>query len=111
MLIMLAEAILLSLAGGALGWFGGHALNAALSPIVENQTGVPVHFWDLAPPEQIFSLLQPALGNSEFAAEIVKFQISPELLLIPGLILLAVLVGVYPAISAYRTDVAKSLGK
>ncbi|MEQ1906037.1 MAG: ABC transporter permease [Pirellulaceae bacterium] len=111
MLIMLAEAILLSLAGGALGWFGGHTLNAALSPIVENQTGVPVRFWDLAPPEQIFSLLQPALGNSEFAAEIVKFQMSPELLLIPGLILLAVLVGVYPAISAYRTDVAKSLGK
>ncbi len=111
MLIMLAEAILLSLAGGALGWFGGHGLNAALSPIVENQTGVPVRFWDLAPPEQIFSLLQPALGNSELAAKIVKFQMSPELLLIPGLILLAVLVGVYPAISAYRTDVAKSLGK
>ena len=40
-----------------------------------------------------------------------KFSLSPEFLLIPGLIVLAVMVGIYPAISAYRTDVANSLGK
>jgi putative ABC transport system permease protein len=32
-------------------------------------------------------------------------------MLIPGLIVLAMVVGIYPAISAYQTDVAKSLGK
>jgi hypothetical protein len=34
---------------------------------------------------------------------------SPEALLIPALIVLAVVVGFLPALSAYRTDVAKSL--
>ncbi|MDP7017280.1 MAG: ABC transporter permease [Pirellulaceae bacterium] len=38
-------------------------------------------------------------------------KISAELLLVPGLMLLAVVVGFFPAISAYRTDVAESLGK
>ncbi len=111
MLIMLTEAIMLALAGGLIGWLGGRALNVALSPIVERQTGVPVRFWDFAPAEPVFAVLSPLLGNSDFASRLVKFQMSPELLLIPGLIILAVLVGVYPAISAYRTDVAKSLGK
>jgi putative ABC transport system permease protein len=32
-----------------------------------------------------------------------------ELVIIPGLILLATLVGYLPAMAAYRTDVAKSL--
>ena len=39
------------------------------------------------------------------------FNISTELLLIPALIVLAVIVGLLPAVAAYRTDVAKSLGK
>ena len=34
-----------------------------------------------------------------------------ELLLVPGLIVLAVLVGLWPGLSAYKTDVAQSLGK
>jgi putative ABC transport system permease protein len=33
-----------------------------------------------------------------------------ELMLIPALILLAIICGFFPALSAYRTDVAKSLG-
>jgi putative ABC transport system permease protein len=36
--------------------------------------------------------------------------VSLEIVLIPGLVVLAVLVGLLPAASAYRTDVAKSLG-
>jgi hypothetical protein len=35
--------------------------------------------------------------------------IRPELVLVPGLVLLAVIVGFLPAVTAYRTDVAKSL--
>ena len=43
------------------------------------------------------------------AAERISLPL--ESLLIPALVLLAILVGIWPAISAYRTDVAKSLGK
>jgi putative ABC transport system permease protein len=32
-----------------------------------------------------------------------------ELVLIPGLILLGILAGIIPALSAYRTDVSKNL--
>jgi putative ABC transport system permease protein len=41
---------------------------------------------------------------------VLNLGISAELLLIPGLIVLAVIVGLLPAIAAYRTDVAKALG-
>jgi putative ABC transport system permease protein len=34
-----------------------------------------------------------------------------EAILVPALIALAILVGLWPGVSAYRTDVAKSLGK
>jgi putative ABC transport system permease protein len=40
-----------------------------------------------------------------------RITVPLESLLIPALVLLAILVGLWPAISAYRTDVAKSLGK
>jgi putative ABC transport system permease protein len=39
------------------------------------------------------------------------WEVSSELLLIPALLLLAVAVGLLPALTAYRTDVAASLGK
>ena len=107
MMIMLSEAILLALAGGLLGWFSGHVLNAGLSPWVESQTGVPISFFDFAPgiPLGYFP------GAASLPADWLNLAISPELMLIPALMLLAVLVGIYPAISAYRTDVSQSLGK
>lgn len=108
MRIMLLEAILLALSGGVLGWLGGHVLNVALSPYVESQTGVALGFWQFAPEVPIFAAL---FSNSNLPPSILQFSMSPELLLIPGLILLAVIVGIYPAISAYRADIAKSLGK
>ena len=109
MSIMLIEAVLLACLGGVAGWIAGHALNASLSPIIEARTGVPVGFFDFAPGIPLGSYL----GNlSSFLPEtLIKLSLSPEFLLIPGLIILAVVVGIYPAISAYRTDVANSLGK
>ncbi len=107
--IMLWESILLSLGGGLLGWVAGHALNAALSPLVEAQTGVQIGFLRFAPRLPLLEYLIPGISN--WGASFVQYlEISPEFLLIPGLILLAIVVGVYPAITAYRTDVAKSLG-
>jgi putative ABC transport system permease protein len=107
--IMLAESVMLSLAGGLLGWIAGHVLNAALSPIVEARAGVRIGLFDFAPPVNWADYLSS--GNSQILVNFLQYlSISPEFLLIPGMILLAILVGVYPAISAYRTDVAKSLG-
>ncbi|MEZ6114331.1 MAG: ABC transporter permease [Pirellulaceae bacterium] len=82
MTIILFESILLSLAGGAFGWLAGHTLNWLASGRIEQQTGVTLGFFDIVP---------------------------AEALLIPALMLLAVLVGLLPALAAYRTDVSKSL--
>ena len=100
--IILMESIILSLGGGLFGWLGGHGLIALVSDRIEEFTGVSIGFFDVAPPINILELLgiqsRMAVG------------ISMELMLVPGLIILAVLVGLLPAISAYRTDVARSLG-
>ena len=73
---------LLSLLGGALGLLLGHGMIWACSPWIVEWSGVVV------------GLLQ--------------FQWM-ELVLIPGLIVLASAVGYLPALTAYRTDVARSL--
>lgn len=80
--LTLLESILLSLGGGVLGWLLGHALIALAGP------------WVLA--ETSF-----ALGSALFTWQ--------EMVLLPGLVILASLVGFMPAMAAYRTDVAKAL--
>ncbi|GHT47081.1 peptide ABC transporter permease [Planctomycetales bacterium] len=82
MLIILLESILLSLGGGLIGMTIGHGLIAATGPIIASAVMVVVNPW--------------------------HFQ-AAELVLIPGLILLASMVGYLPAVVAYRTDVAQSL--
>jgi putative ABC transport system permease protein len=82
MFVVLLESILLSLLGGLAGWAVGHLLIGVLSPWIAVQTGVNV------------SPLQ---------------FVGYELVIIPGLIVLASLVGYLPAMAAYRTDVAKAL--
>ena len=104
--IILCESVLLALMGGLLGWVMGHSLNGLLGSSVEDRTGVALGFFDFAPAVEISVLTLGIIPDS-----LISASISPELLVIPGLMLLAVLVGIYPAISAYRTDVSKSLGK
>ncbi len=82
MTIILLESVLLSLGGGLAGWLIAHALNALAAPLIAAQTGVAIRFWDI--------------------------ELS-EALLIPAILLLAILFGFFPAVSAYRTDVGKSL--
>ena len=82
MAIILVESILLSLGGGLIGMLLGHGVLALASPYVVERSGV-------------------SLSAFEFDWQ--------ELVIIPGLLILASLVGFLPALSAYRTDVAKSL--
>ncbi len=82
MSIILLESILLSLGGGILGVLIGHGLVWGLSPFIMEYSNVMVRFWD--------------------------FQLA-ELILIPGLVAMASVVGYLPAVIAYRTDVAQSL--
>ena len=105
--IMLCEAMLMALLAGLLGWAAGHGLNAALGPIIEERTNVQVGFFDFAPKIPLANFW----GGEFLPTWAMEWAISPEFLVVPGMILLAILVGIYPAISAYRTDVSKSLGK
>ncbi|MGE0534644.1 MAG: ABC transporter permease [Pirellulales bacterium] len=82
MAIVLLESLLLALGGGLVGVLLGHGLIGAIDPIVEARTGVSVGF--------------------------LQFE-GIELVLIPGLTILAALVGFLPSLAAYRTDVAKAL--
>jgi putative ABC transport system permease protein len=82
MVIVLLESILLALAGGLLGWVLGHLLIFALNPVLEAEAGVRIGLFQFVP---------------------------LELVIIPGLIVLAAIVGYLPALVAYRTDVAKAL--
>ena len=82
MAIILFESILLSLGGGLLGAIIGHTAIWALAPFIMSYSNVMVHPWD--------------------------FQ-AVELILVPGLAILASAVGYLPAVVAYRTDVAQSL--
>jgi putative ABC transport system permease protein len=80
---VLAEAILLAVGGGLVGWLLGHLLVGALGPWISTNAGVTA------------SVLSAAPGA--------------ELLLVPGLILLGIAAALVPAIAAYRTDVARWL--
>ena len=80
--IVLLEAVLLAMLGGMLGIVLGHLMVGVANPFVERQTGVTLHMMSFDP---------------------------MEIWVIPGLIILAILAGILPALTAYRTDVAKAL--
>jgi putative ABC transport system permease protein len=82
MAIILVESILLSILGGLLGLLLGHGILAVAAPVVEYNTGITLPAWQFT------------------------WQ---ETLLVPGLVAFAALVGFLPAVSAYRTDVARTL--
>jgi putative ABC transport system permease protein len=82
MLVVLCESILLSLIGGAAGFVIGHGLVAAAAPWVVDYTGVTV-----------------GLFTFDWRS----------LIIVPGLVVLASIVGYVPALNAYRTDVVKGL--
>lgn len=81
--IVLLESILIAFSGGLMGWLLGHFSGLLASGKIEEHTGLQVG---------MFNTIS-----------------SQELIIIPGLIVLAVLAGIVPAMAAYRTDVSKNL--
>jgi putative ABC transport system permease protein len=107
--IVLIESILLAFGGGLLGFVVGHGLIYAMAPFVEEQTGVLLGFWHWEPTIADFLSI---LGDSFVGNDSPYWMRAPaETILVPLLLVIATVVGLIPAFSAYRTDVAKSLGK
>lgn len=95
--IILLESMLLSLGGGVAGFLLGHLLIGTLSPLIASYTGVVIGFFQFP----TFTLRLREGG--------IVVGVPYELILLPGLVILATLVGYLPALTAYRTDVAKAL--
>ncbi|MCC6509122.1 MAG: ABC transporter permease [Pirellulaceae bacterium] len=83
MAIILIESLLIAIIGGGAGWVAAHLIGMAFSPAVEYRTGIQ-------------------LG-------LLTSVTTYELWLIPGLMGLATLAGLIPAMAAYRTDVSRNL--
>ncbi len=100
--VILVESLLIAVGGGVAGFLLGHALIGGMSPWIADQTGVQIGLLDLAAPVDVAPWLG-AIGEGH------KWPVPVELFLIVGLALLAQLVGILPAVAAYKTDVGKAL--
>ena len=80
--IILIESIILCFGGGLIGALAGHAMIFAGAPYVESATGLVMDPWAFHPAEWV---------------------------LLPAMVVLASLVGFIPGMTAYRTDVARTL--
>lgn len=80
--IIVAEAVLLCVGGGLAGLMLGHGLVFVAGPVVEARSDILIDPW---------------------------FFEQHELYILPALLVLAVVVGLVPGITAYRADVAKGL--
>lgn len=102
--VILYEAMLLSLGGCIIGWLLGHFACFLFSPLIELQTGFAVGFHSFGEP-YFYPLERIAPSLSD------KIYFPVEWLIVPALVILSIIVGIWPALSAYKTDVAQSLGK
>src|SRR4029077_18792457 len=80
--IIVAEAVLLCVGGGLAGLLLGHGLVFLAGPIVEAKSDILIDPW---------------------------FFETQELIIMPALLVLAVIVGLVPGLTAYRADVARGL--
>lgn len=116
MTVVLFEAILLSMGGGVIGFLAGHSLIGLAGPMIESKTGVTIGFFDFPSIDVNEFMNVTSLMNAVNTVRggmgwepIQRLAVPTELWLIPGLVLLAVLVGLLPALAAYRTDVSRAL--
>ncbi|NND97315.1 MAG: FtsX-like permease family protein [Pirellulaceae bacterium] len=80
--IILCESLLIAVIGGVLGWLLAHFAIWIASPMIEAQTGV-----------------RPGMFTTSFY----------EIYILPLVLILALIAGLLPAMSAYRTDVGSNL--
>lgn len=92
MSVILFESVFIAVLGAIAGFVAAHLLIYLFSGAIEGRSGVYIGL-KLAPAIEITPTI----------------SVWPELLIIPPLVLLAIASGLFPAISAYRTDVSKSL--
>jgi putative ABC transport system permease protein len=78
------EAAVIGLAGGLLGWLGGHGLAAIASEVLRQRLGEGISWW--------------TIGQS-------------EALYVGGVVELSLLAGLVPALKAYKTPVAQNLSE
>ena len=82
--VIVAESILLCAGGGIAGLLVGHGLVYIAGPIVEARSDILIDPWFFEP---------------------------HEILILPALLVLAIIVGLVPGLTAYRADVAKGLSE
>jgi len=93
--VILSETTIISVGGAFFGWIAAHLINGGISPWVRQYTGVTINPLTFAP--------------SVVISHDLGIQLSTELLLVPIIIIFALVVGIIPAITAYRTDVSENL--
>ena len=108
LMIILLEATLLAVGGGLLGWTIGRGLVVAANPIVEENTGVRIGWFPTEPRVAVRDVLGDSLDSWP---RIADAKAPFEVVLLPCLVGLAVFVGIWPGLTAYQTDISKSLGK
>jgi len=80
--IILLESLIIAVLGGLIGWLLAHLAIYASGGYIEAQTGVQISLWSLS---------------------------ENEIYLLPLVLLLSLIAGLVPALSAYRTDVGTNL--
>lgn len=81
--IILLESTIITLVGGLIGWLGAHLVGPLANFWTEKVTGTSIGMMSSVSPQ--------------------------ELLLVPGMIVIGILAGIIPAMSAYRSSVVESL--
>lgn len=97
--VVMLESLLLALGGGITGFLLGHLLVGVANPYVIDRTGIELGFLQ-------FPTFEIPLRSMGLDGDLI---VPIELVLIPGLILVAGLVGYFPARAAYKTDVSRAL--
>lgn len=103
MSVMFFETIILTMAGAFVGVFCAHLIMEIARTEIETRTGVSVGFFSIAPP------LMNVANTSGMGRNVLEFLLSGEVVIVAAMFVLSILVGVYPAWTAYRTDVSRSL--
>jgi putative ABC transport system permease protein len=106
--VIVAESILLCAGGALVGLLLGHGFVFVAGPIVEARSDILIDPWYFEP-EQLLAL--PALIKNGQWESLLNSPTALEILIFPALLVLAIIVGLVPGLTAYRADVAKGLSE